>query len=121
MSRDTDSSIFSSSLYFSYNQFLVFDRSVATRPGLDWTEVHSKQGFARREKTVSFGTLLEFGHAEVAVHLGPYKPTNNHERVIEVPLEVPSGEVVIGGPEEAPRTARYSRHWQRSTNCSTAS
>jgi hypothetical protein len=51
---------------------------------------------------VSFGTLLEFGHGDVAVHLGPYKGKDDHERVIEVPIEVSSGEVVVGGPEEYP-------------------
>ena len=38
--------------------------------------------------------------ADQAVHLGPYKGKDDHERVIEVPIEVSSGEVVIGGPEE---------------------
>ena len=46
--------------------------------------------------------MLEFGHGDVAVHLGPYKGKDDHERVIEVPIEVSSGEVVIGGPEEYP-------------------
>lgn len=46
--------------------------------------------------------MLEFGHGDVAVHLGPYKPEDVHERVTEVPIEVSSGEVVIRGPEEYP-------------------
>jgi len=100
MSMNSDSMILSSIMYFSYSQFLVFDTSRAARPGLDWTQEHFNQGFARQEDNVSFRTLLEFGHAELSIHLGPYEPRGEHERVIEVPLEVPSGEVVIAGPEE---------------------
>jgi hypothetical protein len=84
---------------FSYSQLLVFDRSVA-RPGCAWTERHSLQGFARRESNVSFGTLLEFGHADVSVHSGAYRENDGDERVIEVPLEVVSGDVVVCGPEQ---------------------
>jgi hypothetical protein len=38
----------------------------------------------------------------VLVHLGPYEGRDEHTRVIEVPFEVSSGEVVVGGPEEFP-------------------
>jgi hypothetical protein len=86
-------------VYFSYSQFCVFDRSV-TLPGCAWTDAHFRQGFARREENVCFGTLLEFGHAELAVHLGPYEAMGHHERVVEVPLSVSSGEIVIAGPED---------------------
>jgi hypothetical protein len=87
------------SVYFSYGHIFVFDRSVKL-PGLAWTEGHHKQGFARRDKSVAFRTLLEFGEAHVSVHLGPYEPRLDHERVIEVPIESPTGEVGIEGPEE---------------------
>jgi hypothetical protein len=93
------SAAYSATIYFSYSQFFVFDKSIKM-PGCAWTEGHSEQGFARREKNVAFGTPLEFGHAEVSVYLGRYKGNDDHERVIEVPIEVSSGEVVIGGPEE---------------------
>ncbi len=93
--------IYSASIYFSYNQFHVFDASVKL-PGCAWTDGHFKQGFARRPQNVNFGTLLEFGEGDVAVHLGSYEERDEHERVVEVPLEVASGEVVIGGPEEYP-------------------
>ncbi len=97
----SEAAIYSGTTYFSYSQFQVFDSEVKL-PGCAWTDGHYKQGFARREPNVSFGTLLEFGHADVAVHLGPYKGNDDHERVIEVPIEVSSGEVVVGGPEEYP-------------------
>jgi len=60
------------------------------------------QGFARRASAVNFGTLLEFGEADLAVHVGPYDEKSEHKRVIEVPLEVVSGRVEISGPEEQP-------------------
>jgi len=90
----------SRSLYFSYSQFMVFDRSVEL-PGCDWTESHVRQGFARREQNVSFSTLDEFGTADLVVHLGPYVSASRHQRVIEVPLQVSSGKVVVCGPEES--------------------
>lgn len=94
-----ESEVFVADVYFSYSQLCVFDKSVAL-PGCAWTETHFRQGFARREANVCFGTLLEFGHAELAVRVGPYEATGEHERVIEVPFEVSSGEIVIAGPEE---------------------
>ncbi len=97
----SEEALYSATIYFSYSQFQVFDSSVKL-PGCAWTDGHYQQGFARREQNVSFGTPLEFGHGDVAVHLGPYRGKDDHERVIEVPIEVSSGEVVIGGPEEYP-------------------
>jgi hypothetical protein len=78
---------------------MVFDGSVKL-PGCAWTAEHSAQGFARRESAVNFGTLLEFGFADVAVMQGAYRPTEEYERVIEVPFRVTSGRVIVGGPEE---------------------
>lgn len=92
--------VLSAKLYFSYNQFLVYDASVRL-PACDWTEAHSAQGFARRESTVCFGSILEFGHADVTATLGCYKPRIGYERVIAVPFFVASGTVVVEGPEEA--------------------
>jgi hypothetical protein len=94
----SEPAFFSARIYFSHSQFFVFDKSVKL-PGCAWTEGHYQQGFARREMNVCFGTPLEFGHADMVVHLGPYKRKDEHQRVIEVPIEV-SGEVVIAGPEE---------------------
>lgn len=93
--------ICSAVICFSYGQFQVFDRTVRL-PGLAWTEAHVRQGFARQEQNVSFATLLEFGKGDVAVHLAPYPASAGAERAIEVPFEVSSGHVVIGGPEEFP-------------------
>jgi hypothetical protein len=53
-------------------------------------------------RNVSFGTPLEFGYGAVLIHVGPYERRDEHIRVIEVPFEVSSGEVVVGGPEEFP-------------------
>ena len=95
----SDSTIFSARMYFSYNQFLVFDRSIRL-PANEWTDPHFNQGFARRDRNVAFGSLLEFGQADLDVHLGPYRGRDDHERVIEVPFEVSSGDVIVAGPEE---------------------
>jgi len=86
-------------LYFSYRQFFVYDFSVDT-PGSIWTDAHSAQGFARRESAVSFGTLLEFGYADVSYRRDPFQPYEAYERVIAVPFVVSTGRVVVDGPEE---------------------
>jgi hypothetical protein len=86
-------------MYFSYGQFMIYDKDVAL-PGCAWTDQHSDQGFARRESVVSFGTLLDFGYADVVAHLGAYQPAEEYERVIAVPFRVTSGEVIVEGPEE---------------------
>lgn len=95
----SESAIASARIYFSYNQFYVFDKSIES-PECTWTQLHLDQGFARRERNAAFGTLLQFGHGELSVHMGPYEGREDHERVVAVPLEVPSGEVVVVGPEE---------------------
>jgi hypothetical protein len=77
----SDSVILSARIYFAYSQFQVFDK--AALAGHQWTQGHFDQGFARTGRSVSFGT-------------------DEHARVIEVPFEVSSGEVVVGGPEEFP-------------------
>src|SRR5262245_5420755 len=86
-------------LYFSYSQFFVYDKSVPS-VGCDWTKAHSDQGFARRESTVAFGTLLEFGHADVLVRREAYEARREYQRVIAVPFCVRSGEVAVEGAEE---------------------
>jgi hypothetical protein len=86
-------------MYFSYGQFMVFDQSVEL-PGCAWTDQHSRQGFARRESTACIRALSEFGHADVRASVAPYVATGSFLRVIAVPLAVPSGVVVVEGPEE---------------------
>jgi len=78
---------------------MVFDQTEQL-PGCDWTEEHTAQGFARRESTVCFGTPLEFGHADVSITVGPYKPQEEYERVISVPFLSSSGKVTVEGPDE---------------------
>lgn len=86
-------------LYFSFNQFMVFDSSVEL-PGCEWTERHSLQGFARRDSVVNFNSLLEFGEAQVAVSIGPCGTIRECQRAIAVPFIVSSGKVLVEGPEE---------------------
>ena len=85
--------------YFSYNQIMVYDISV-TLPGCFWTEYHVKKGFARRESTINFGTIIEFGTALIKVHNQPFKMESRFERIIAVPFYSPTGEIIISGPEE---------------------
>jgi hypothetical protein len=96
-------------IYFSYNQFTVFDNAERDI-GSHWTQHHHEQGFARRERIVSFVTMLEFGHALVSVRLGEYLARHDDQRVIAVPFRVDSGGVSIVGPEEpdSPRTISLS-------------
>jgi hypothetical protein len=86
-------------LYFSYGQFHVYDSSVKA-PGCIWCAEHFAQGFARRESTVCFRTLLEYGFADVYCKDIAFLQTGKYERAIGVPFLVTSGRVIIDGPEE---------------------
>ncbi len=81
-------------LPFSYGQFMVYDDSV-TLPGCVWQDHHVRQGFARRESVVCFGTILDFGKANVHVWLLPFTKRNEHQRVIAVPFFSPQGKVFV--------------------------
>ncbi len=85
-------------LEYAYNQFLVFDSSIQL-PGNDWTQTHFDQGFARRDSSVAFRTLYQFGLAAVEVFSGNYIPRQDERRVVAVPFESVSGDVMIEGPE----------------------
>jgi hypothetical protein len=85
---------------FAYSQFMVFDEAV-NNPGCAWTEAHSAQGFARRDSVVSFGTLLEYGRANITISQDSYQPRGEYVRVFAVPFLVTSGKVMVCGPEEA--------------------
>lgn len=90
-----------SELQFSHSQFFVFDSEVSA-VGCHWTERHFKQGFARRDGTVSVRTLLEFGAADVAVTVGAPASVEAYGRVLAVPLLIRSASLSIEGPEEQP-------------------
>jgi hypothetical protein len=86
-------------LYFSYGQFMIYDKSIEF-PGCSWTEQHASQGFARRSSSVCFSSILEFGEAEVTIFLRKYHPKKEYERAISVPFLVIDGAVLVDGPEE---------------------
>jgi hypothetical protein len=92
---------------FSYHQVVVFDDSESV-PGSLWNDEHWNQGFARREKTVSFSTLEQAGKATLKVLLGWPDDLQTAERVVAVPLQVPSGTLHIEGPEEYPTSRAVS-------------
>ena len=87
-------------LEFSYSQFFVYDAGLES-PACEWTEAHSRQGFARRDGVVAVGTLLEFGTANVTLALGA-PSFQAYDRVLSVPLEIKGGALAIDGPEEEP-------------------
>jgi hypothetical protein len=90
-----------SDLYFSYSSFFVYDTSLKAPLPCLWTDAHCQQGFARVENHVQFGTLLEFGWAEVTASVGVYALESKHQRVIEVPFAISSGRVTVsGGPDD---------------------
>ncbi|WP_394840666.1 NucA/NucB deoxyribonuclease domain-containing protein [Pendulispora brunnea] len=102
LSTHKDEIALSRRMYFSYNQFMIFD-SGEKQPGSDWTDEHVQQGFIRRAHTVSFGTICEFGDAELRVFCRAFEHISNYDRAIEVPLHVVSGRISIEGPEEDER------------------
>ena len=89
-------------VHFSHGSFTINDSAVPfalfkTGPG------HANQGFARTESQVMFSTMLEYGRVLLNVYLGPYMPSETYDCVIEVPLRVDSGQVVMsGGPSDLP-------------------
>lgn len=86
-------------LEFSYISFSVYDSDVRL-PGNESTDDHFNQGFARRDSSVNFRTLLEFGLATVRIFDDDYIYDETDERVIRVPFDCPSGRVFVEGPEE---------------------
>ncbi len=86
-------------IYFSYSQFMVYDLSEQW-PQCMWSEDHTSQGFARREKTVCIGTMLEFGDAKLSLVKSGYLAKAHHQRVFAVPFECASGAINVVGPEE---------------------
>jgi hypothetical protein len=89
---------FASTLYFSYGQFQVHDHGVQL-PGLSWTKDHYNQGFIRRESNVALATMLQYGHANIAIFIGSYEANQKYERVIAIPFFVATGSVHTDGPE----------------------
>jgi hypothetical protein len=58
---------------FTLKALVALDHEIPV--GCAWTAEHTAQGFARRQSTVNFGTLLEFGYADVAIAV-----TTNHRK-----------------------------------------
>jgi hypothetical protein len=86
--------------YISCGQILIFDHAVSL-PGLEWSEQHYAQGFARQPSNVALRTLIEFGDATVRVWVDEDPPSLEiYSRVHAIPFEVTTGKVLIEGPEE---------------------
>jgi hypothetical protein len=86
-------------LGFGYSQIWVFDSALHER-FTKWTTKHVDQGFAWREGSASFLTLIEAGVARlrILVSVDPPGPSQDAVRVIEVPFDVPGhGRIEVGG------------------------
>lgn len=80
--------------YFGYSQFFVLD-SKEDDYVFHWTDETFAQGFARRSTAIGFRTLLEDGFVHLSIYLGGYSALTEYDRVIGVPIAVPSGRVAI--------------------------
>ena len=86
-------------IYFSYSQFVIFDEA-SKNVGLDWSDRHFSQGFARTDSAVSFRTLFQFGSADVKIFYAVFKRQGDEERVISVPFHSMSEHACLFAPEE---------------------
>ena len=90
-------------LFVSYSQIAVF-RSGLPNPFSDWTQEHVEQGFAYRDGSVSFRTILEGGSAEITIEVRDYSTALSPavRRAIEVPYVVTEdGEVEVASISES--------------------
>jgi hypothetical protein len=81
---------------FTHGQILVYDSSVPN-PQCLWTKRHLEQGFARRESTVCFVTLLDSGEAVTTAYFGSYVENGAYSRVIAVPFFSETGRIIVSG------------------------
>lgn len=76
----------SSKMFVSYAQIAFFDGTLP-KPFNNWTEQHVKQGFAWRQGSVSFKTLIASGEMNVEfVCVTHFSPAINSMRTISVPF-----------------------------------
>lgn len=82
-------------VFVSYSQISVFDPSLS-KPFNNWTPEHVAQGFAWRNGSVSFATLLESDIYDVEILLtgGDVPILPDAIRAIEVPFLIPSSGLI---------------------------
>jgi len=88
-------------LDYSGHVVCVYD-AAEQNPEIRWLPEYTKQGFARRERTIQFVLLEDAGIALVTVFSGWPEDIGSATRAIAVPLEATTGEVHIEGLEEWP-------------------
>jgi Competence protein J (ComJ) len=84
-------------LNISHGQICVFHSGIKN-PFNDWTQQHIDQGFAWRDESVSFGTVIEAGVVSFSVETTDYSKSlvPKVTRAVEVPFTVPeSGAIEI--------------------------
>jgi hypothetical protein len=97
-------------LYFSYNQFTVFDRKmdeVLRKYIIELSGEHLKQGFGRTDSIVVFRSIIDHGWADVFVVDSLFVREARHLRAISVPFSAVSGVLTIDSPDDM----RSKREW----------
>ena len=79
----------STALFVTHSQIAVFKANLQN-PFNDWTQEHVDQGFAWREGSVSFATLIDAGphRIDIVVTVAPETASQQALRVIAVPFSV---------------------------------
>ena len=82
-------------IQISYATLAVFDPELRD-PFNDWTQAQAAQGFAWRDGSVSFRTLIESGPLNVLVTVNGTRTAirSDSVRAIQVPFRVPSSGIV---------------------------
>jgi hypothetical protein len=100
-------------VYLSYSQLCVF-LSTLTEPFNDWSDRNFSQGFAWREGSVSFRSLVEDGEHQINLFINEplVELESNVVRAVRVPFESTDGNIEIASisdstPLDIP-TGKYS-------------
>ena len=85
-------------IYADYGQVCLFDPHVEG-PFNDWDEVHNRQGFSWRRRSVSFAVPDEQHQWTFQLKMSPFErnPSLDYLRIISVPLTVGAAGLEIGG------------------------
>jgi len=82
---------------FSHGLLFVYDKEASGQTP-DFTSAHHDQGFARLDSVVGLRTLVPWGVAQMRVFNTAFVSTASYDRVISVPLYLPSGMVHVDAP-----------------------
>lgn len=83
---------------FTFSHSIVFVFDEAAQRDLEFEDAHFQQGFARADTSVAFFMLVPWALAKLNISDGAYH-AQDYDRVVQVPLYMPSGSCRIQGPE----------------------